>query len=225
VSDVLLTLIYGVNGSMVDRKVSPLTGRIGETIFDERISICDDGHMRTGYSSALFDDEGVPMQRTPLIDGGVLKSFLTDLRTAARLDMPLTGNGLKLKRLVQTKELGAMPAPEITNWTMAGGEKPYAELLSEVGDGIIVDSIMGIMMGNLVAGDFSGNVEYGLKVEGGEIKGRVKDTMVAGNIYSLFKDNLVALSKEVVRTGLMGFIGSHEYPYVVLRDVAISSKG
>ena len=66
------------------------------------------------------------MQRTPLIDGGVLKSFLTDLRTAAKLDMPLTGNGLKLKRLVQTKELGAMPAPEITNWTMSGGEKPYA---------------------------------------------------------------------------------------------------
>jgi PmbA protein len=224
VSDVFLTLIYGVNGSMVDRKVSPLTGRIGETIFDERVSICDDGHMRTGYSSALFDDEGVPMQRTPLFDGGVLKNFLTDLRTAAKLDMPLTGNGLKLKRLVQTKELGQMPSPEITNWTMAGGEKPYAELLSEVKEGVIVDSIMGIMMGNLVAGDFSGNVEYGLKVESGEIKGRVKDTMIAGNVYKLFKDNLVALSKDVVRTGLMGFIGSHEYPYVVLSDVAISSK-
>jgi PmbA protein len=180
--------------------------------------------MRTGYSSALFDDEGVPMQRTLMIDGGVLKSFITDLRTASRLDMPLTGNGLKLKRLIQTKELGQMPSPEITNWTMTGGEKPYAELLSEVKDGVIVDSIMGIMMGNLVAGDFSGNVEYGLKVEGGEIKGRVKDTMIAGNVYKLFKDNLVALSKEVVRTGLMGFIGSHEYPYVVLRDVAISSK-
>jgi len=224
VSDVFLTLNYGLNGSMVDRKVSPLTGRIGETIFDERISLCDDGHMSTGYSSALFDDEGVPMQRTQLIDGGVLKSFITDLRTAAKLDMPLTGNGLKLKRLVQTKELGQMPSPEITNWSMAGGDKPYAELLSEVGDGVIVDSIMGIMMGNLVAGDFSGNVDLGFKVEGGKIVGRVKDTMISGNVYSLFKDNLVALSKEVVRTGLMGFIGSHDYPYVVLSDVAISSK-
>jgi PmbA protein len=164
------------------------------------------------------------MQRTQLIENGVLKNFYTDLRTAAKLDLPPTGNGLKLKRLVQTKELGQMPAPEITNWTMPGGEKPYAELLSEVSDGVIVDSIMGIMMGNLVAGDFSGNVEYGLKVVGGEIKGRVKDTMIAGNVYKLFKDNLVALSKEVTRTGLMGFIGSHEYPHVVLRDVSISSK-
>jgi len=225
VSDVFLTLNYGLNGAMVERKISPLVGKIGETIFDERISICDDGHLRAGYSSALFDDEGVPMQRTLMIEDGVLKSFITDLRTAAKLDMPLTGNGLKLKRLVQTKELGTMPSPEITNWTMSGGDRPYAELLSEIDSGVIVDSIMGIMMGNLIAGDFSGNVEFGLKVEGGKITGRVKDTMISGNVYKLFKDNLVALSSEVIRTGLMGFIGSHEYPYVVLRDVAISSKG
>jgi len=225
VSDVFMTLNYGLNGSIVERKMSPVAGRVGETIFDERVSLYDDGLLSAGYSSALFDDEGVPMQRTPLVEDGVLRGFITDLRTAQKLDMPLTGNGLKLKRLVQTKELGTMPSPEITNWTMAGGEKPYAELLSEIGSGVIVDSIMGIMMGNLVAGDFSGNVELGFKVDGGKILGRVKDTMIAGNVYTLFKDNLVALSKEVVRTGLMGFIGSHEYPYIVLRDVSISSKG
>ena len=225
VSDVFLTLNYGLNASIVERKMSPVADKVGETIFDERISLYDDGLLAAGYGSCLFDDEGVPMQTTPLVEGGALKNFITDLRTAAKLDLPLTGNGLKLKRLVQTKELGTMPAPEITNWTMQGGDKPYAELLSEVGSGVIVDSIMGIMMGNLVAGDFSGNVELGFKVEDGKILGRVKDTMIAGNVYKLFKDNLVALSKEVVRTGLMGFIGSHEYPYVVLSDVAISSKG
>jgi PmbA protein len=224
VSDVFLTLNYGLNASMVERRISPLTGKIGETIFDERISVCDDGLLSAGYSSGLFDDEGVPMQRTTLIENGVLVSFITDLRTAHKLDLPLTGNGLKLKRLVQTKELGTMPSPEITNWTMHGGDTPYAELLAGVSEGVIVDSIMGIMMGNLVAGDFSGNVDLGFKVEGGEITGRVKDTMIAGNVYRLFKDNLVALSSEVTRTGLMGFIGSHEYPYVVLRDVSISSK-
>jgi PmbA protein len=224
VSDVFLTLNYGLNGSMVERKISPLTGKIGETIFDERISLCDDGHLAGGYSSGLFDDEGVPMQSTMMIEDGVLRSFLTDQRTAAKLGMPLTGNGLKLRRLVQTKDLGTMPSPEITNWTMKGGEKPYAQLLSEIGNGVIVDSIMGIMMGNLVAGDFSGNVELGFKVDGGKVVGRVKDTMIAGNVYKLFRDNLVALSSDVVRTGLMGFIGSHEYPYVVLRDVSISSK-
>ncbi len=225
VADVMMTMNYGVNGSIVDRKISPLTDKMGETVFDERVSLYDDGLMEAGYSSALFDDEGVPMQRTALIENGVLKSFLTDLRTAAKLDLPLTGNGLKLKRLIQTKELGKMPTTEITNWEMAGGETPYAELLAGVADGVLVDSIMGIMMGNLVAGDFSGNVSFGLKVEGGKIVGRVKDTMIAGNIYKLLKDQLVDLSSEVTRVGLMGFIGSHRYPHLLLKDVSISSKG
>jgi PmbA protein len=224
VADVFLTLNYGVNGSMVERKLSPLTGRLGETVLDERVSICDDGLMETGFSASPFDDEGVPMQRTPVFEGGVLKNFLTDLRTAQKLDLPLTGNGLKLKRLVASKELGKMPAPEITNWEMSGGDKPYAELLAGVKDGVIVDSIMGIMMGNLVAGDFSGNVALGFKVENGKIVGRVKDTMIAGNVYKLLKDNLVELSSEVERTGLFGFIGSHRYPYVLLKDVVLSTK-
>ncbi|MFH1689461.1 MAG: TldD/PmbA family protein [Candidatus Eisenbacteria bacterium] len=225
VADVMLTLNYGVDGSMVERGISPLTGKLGETIFDERVSLYDDGLMESGYSSAAFDDEGVPMQRTTLVDGGVLKNFLTDLRTAAKLNLPATGNGLKLKRLIQTKDLGKMPASEITNWEMGGGDKPYAELLSGVSAGVIVDSIMGIMMGNLVAGDFSGNVALGFKVEGGKIVGRVKDTMIAGNVYKLLKDQLLDLSSDVTRVGLMGFIGSHRYPHLLLRDVSISSKG
>lgn len=223
-ADVFLTLNYGVNGSMVERKLSPLTDKLGDTVLDERVSIYDDGLMETGYAASPFDDEGVPMQRTPVFEGGVLRNFLTDLRTAQKLDLPPTGNGLKLKRLVASKDLGTMPAPEITNWEMSGGDKPYAELLAGVGEGVIVDSIMGIMMGNLVAGDFSGNVALGFKVENGKIVGRVKDTMIAGNVYKLLKDNLVELSSEVERTGLFGFIGSHRYPYVLLKDVILSTK-
>ena len=225
VADVMMTLNYGVDGSMVERGISPLAGKLGETVFDERVSLYDDGLMASGYGSGAFDDEGVPMQRTPLFEAGVLKNFLTDLRTAAKLNLPATGNGLKLKRLIQTKDLSKMPTSEITNWEMSGGEKPYAELLAGVADGVIVDSIMGIMMGNLVAGDFSGNVALGFKVEGGKIVGRVKDTMIAGNVYKLLKNQLVDLSSEVTRVGLMGFIGSHNYPHILLKDVSISSKG
>jgi predicted Zn-dependent protease len=49
--------------------------------------------------------------------------------------------------------------------------------------------------------------------------------MIAGNVYKLLKDQLVDLSSEVTRVGLMGFIGSHRYPHLLLRDVSISSKG
>jgi len=224
VIDIMMTLHYGVSGSIVDRKISPLTGRLGETVFDERVTIHDDGLLAGGYESAPFDDEGVPMERTPLFEAGVLRGFLTDLRTARKLDLPQTGNAARVKRLVQTKDIGAVPSPGITNWVMAGGEKPHEELVAGMKDGVIVDRIMGILMSNLIAGDFAGNVAYGLKVEGGAIKGRVKDTMVAGSIYSLLKDQLLELSSDVERVGLLGFVGSHEFPYVLAKDVPISSK-
>jgi len=225
VSDIFLTLNLGVNGLYVDERISPLAGKLGETILDERITIRDDGVRSGAYFSAAFDDEGVPMQETTVFENGVLKSYLTDRRTAAKLEHPATGNGLKAKRLIMSKELGKTPSPEITNWVMDGGEKPREELIGEVGNGVLVDSIMGIIMSNLAAGDFSGNLMYALKIENGKTVGRVKDTMISGNVYELFRDNVVGLSKEVERTGIMGGIGSHWYPYVVLRDVSIAAKG
>ena len=224
VADIFLTLNLGVNGLYVDEGISPIAGRIGETILDERITIRDDGVRSGAFFSGAFDDEGVPMQETMVFESGVLRSYLTDRRTAAKLDHPMTGNGLKAKRLIMSKELGKPPAPEITNWVMDGGERPYDELIGEVGSGVLIDSIMGIIMGNLAAGDFAGNILYGLKIEDGTTVGRVKDAMVAGNVYELFRDNVVALSLEVERTGILGGVGSHWYPYIVLKDVSIAAR-
>lgn len=224
-ADVMFTLHYAVDASTVERKISPLTDRLGEEIFDPRITVYDDGLAKDGFGSAPFDDEGVPMQRTPIVESGVLKHFLTDRRTSAKLGLPLTGNGLRVKNLVLTKELGAVPAPRVTNWEMGGGDATYEELLAEMNDGIIVDSIMGIIMGNLLAGDFSGNVSLGFKVEGGKLQGRVKDTMIAGNVYKLLRDNVLGISSSVERVGQLGSIGSHRYPHVLLRDISISTKG
>lgn len=223
VADVFMTLHYGVNGSIVERGISPLTGKLGETVFDPRVTIYDDGLAGGGYATAPFDDEGVPMQRTPVVENGVLKHFLTDLRTSGKLNQPPTGNAGRAKRLVMTKDLGKVPSPEITNWEMSGGDTPHEKLVSEMKDGIIVDRIMGILMSNLLAGDFSGNVALGFRVENGKVRGRVKDTMVAGSIYKLLRDNVVAVSNDVERVGQLGFIGSHRYPYLLLRDVSISA--
>jgi len=225
VADVFMTLYLGVSGSIVDRGISPLEGKIGETVFDERVTIHDDGLLKNGYEAAPFDDEGAPMQTTAVVENGVLKNFLTDLRTAKKLDLPRTGNALRAKRLVLTKDLGKVPAPEVTNWVMAGGEKPHEELVAGIKDGVIVDSIMGVLMSNLTAGDFAGNVAYGLKIENGKTTGRVKDTMVSGNIYKLLKDNLLEISSDVELVGRLGFFGSHYFPYLLMKDVPIATKG
>jgi PmbA protein len=51
--------------------------------------------------------------------------------------------------------------------------------------GLIVDQMLGGSGG--ISGDFAINVDLGYLVEKGEIIGRVKDTMVAGNVYTALK--------------------------------------
>jgi len=57
-------------------------------------------------------------------------------------------------------------------------------------EGLIVEQLIGADQGNLIGGDFSGNVLLGYKVENGEVVGRIKDTMVSGNIYQVLKQSL-----------------------------------
>jgi PmbA protein len=63
-----------------------------------------------------------------------------------------------------------------------------ADMLKEMKDGIVIEQLMGAEQGNILNGDFSGNVLLGYRVENGAITGRVKDTMVSGNVYQLLRE-------------------------------------
>jgi len=65
---------------------------------------------------------------------------------------------------------------------------PFAAMVKDMKEGLIVEGVMGAEQGNLLAGDFSGNVLLGYKVENGEVMGRVKDTMIAGNVFQVLKE-------------------------------------
>jgi PmbA protein len=69
---------------------------------------------------------------------------------------------------------------------VAAGPTPKDELLARLEDGIVIKQLLGFGQSNLINGDFSCNVGLGFRVRDGEIVGRVKDTMVAGNFYELF---------------------------------------
>jgi len=61
-------------------------------------------------------------------------------------------------------------------------------MLADIKEGLVIEYLMGAGQGNILGGDFSGNVLLGYKVENGKIVGRVKDTMVSGNVYQVLKD-------------------------------------
>jgi PmbA protein len=78
---------------------------------------------------------------------------------------------------------------------------------------------MGAEQGNILGGDFSGNVLLGYKIENGKIVGRVKDTMVSGNVYKILKD-IAAIGSEVKWVG--GFL---QTPPFYCKALSVSSKG
>ena len=222
--EILLTLQRGVNGAIVEKGISPLKGKIGEKIFDDKISIYDDATLEDGDATMSFDDEGTPARKTTIIKNGFLNSYIHSLRTASKLGQEPTGNGLRTDALFPFRKYDAPPAPNITNWVMDKGNIPYEDMVSNIKDGVIIKSIMGILMNNLENGDFAGNIGMGYVIKNGKIAGRLKDAAINANIYDIFLKNIVDLSSSLYKASAFDYLGSHLMPYVLLKDINISAK-
>ncbi|MFH1006978.1 MAG: TldD/PmbA family protein [Candidatus Latescibacterota bacterium] len=164
----LLALQEGFNGKNVFLGSSPLAGKIGERAFGEGFSLTDDGTVDFASSSGRYDGEGVPHRRLPMVEHGIVRNFLYDLDTAAKSGTKSTGHGVGCRS---------------TNLLVGEGTTPFAEMIRSIDEGLIVEAVMGLGQGNVISGVFSVNVSLGYKIEKGEIVGRVKDVMLAGNSY------------------------------------------
>ena len=91
-------------------------------------------------------------------------------------------------------------------------------MVQDIKQGLVIEQLMGAEQGNILGGDFSGNVLLGYKVESGKIVGRVKDTMVSGNIYQVLKQ-IIAIGSEARWVG--GFLQS---PHLYCPTLSVASK-
>ncbi len=191
----LLPLMIGFSGLSVFLKTSPLAGRLGERAFDTRLTITDDGTLPFGPRSQSFDDEGAPARRLSLVEQGVVSSFFYDLRAAALAKADPTGNGIKGSPL-GGGGFRVPPGPAVRNVVVSPGEEALDDLIREVNDGLIVAGVLGLGQGNIQSGAFSNNVGIGFAVKGGQVVGRVKNTMIAGNAYDVLRDAVTAVGEK-----------------------------
>lgn len=197
------------SGQSIVQKASPLTDKLGEKIVDDRLTVYEDPTI--GIAACKFDDEGVPTSKKNLIDRGVVQQFYWDRRWAARQGTESSGNGFRggISR----------PSPSLANVCIAPGSTSVDDLIAGMDEGIIVDQVLGAGQSNVLAGEFSVNIDLGYKVEGGKIVGRVKDTMVAGNIFEAFS-NLVDLSDRPDWVG-----GSSLIPHILFAKLGVAARG
>jgi len=187
-----LPLCAGLSGQAIAMGTSPLLARAGETILSEKLTITDDILRPEDPESRPFDDEGVPCQTLTLVENGVLRNVLLDLHSAARLKKSPTGNGFKRSLFSSGTEISPNPWPG--HVVITPERTPYKEMIAELEEGILLTGGMGFHSGNYTQGYFAVQA-LGFHVVGGEVKGWLDRTMVAGSIYQDFLD-IRALSKE-----------------------------
>ena len=138
----------------------------------------------------------------------MLQHFYSDRTTGKLLGIGTTGNGFR-------PGLGSYPTPGLFNWLIQPGSKSLSELIAGLDEAIIVDQMHGGSTG--ISGDFSINVDLGFRVKNGQVIGRVKDTMVAGNVYT-------ALKQVIDIGGDAEWNGACYTPSLILEGLSVTGK-
>jgi PmbA protein len=210
VGAVFLPIRQALSGKTVLQGVSPLGGKLGETMFASSLTVVDEPLLAGRLGTRPADDEGIPSARLPVIERGAVRAFVYDLETAARAGVRSTGHG---RRATFGK-----PGISFSNLVIEPGTLEEAALLKEVGHGLVVDELIGVGQGNVISGAFSHPVALAWRVDGGEITGRVKDAAIAGNAYDLLK-RIRAIGKDAKWKG-----GSSLVPPFVLDAVNVARR-
>ncbi|GBD14355.1 Metalloprotease PmbA [bacterium HR25] len=205
-----LTLAF--SGRLVYQGQSPLTGKLGERLYDSRLTLWDDPTRPYRPASRAADDEGVASRRLPLIQGGVVSTFLYDLQTAGLASAQPTGSG--------SRGPGGVVSISPSCLVFEEGVDGLEDLIGGIKEGLVVEQLMGAGQGNVLGGDFSGNVLLGYKIENGEVVGRVKDTVVAGNVHAALGGALMAIGSDGRWVG-----GSLYTPSLLFHRLSVASKG
>ncbi len=207
-------LLWGVvaiamSGRQVQQKATPWLEKIAQPVISKIFTISQ--HPDFGVYSTPFDDEGTPTQETTWITNGVLQGFYGDERTCKELGIAATGNGFR-------GDLGNYPSPGLFNLAIAANQTiqgDILELAATLKNGLIVDQVLGDDTD--LSGDFSVNVDLGYRVKNGKIVGRVKDTMLSGNIYK-------ALNQVTAVASDRNWYGSLYVPAMIVEGLSITSR-
>ncbi|MBR0298116.1 MAG: TldD/PmbA family protein [Bacteroidales bacterium] len=164
---------HAFEADFIRKGQSIFEGRLGSKICNENITIVDDGTIKGNRGSINFDDEGVPAQRTVMVDKGVLTSFLHDRISARALGVQPTGNGRR-------ENFRCAPIPRMRATYMESGPDSSADIISSVKKGIYVDEFSNGQV-KIGEGDFTFYVKSGYLIENGHLTAPVKDINIIGN--------------------------------------------
>lgn len=181
VSSLLGAFANVFSAESVLKNMSFLKDKLNEEVFGKNITIVDDPLSLEAPSQSAFDDEGVASYKKAVIENGVLKTYLHNLKTAAMMNVKSTANGYKSG--VQSS-VGVSPS----NLYLKSGETSLDEMFNMVENGIYITDVTGLHAGlNPVSGSF--NLQSsGFKIENGKKTEPVTLIILSGTLQELLNN-------------------------------------
>ena len=165
----------------VQKNISKLKGKLNESVASSIVTLVDDPFLKDGLANSSFDDEGVPTSYKEIIQDGVLKTYLYNLKTAYKDGVSSTGNGVKgsYKGTVGISSFNLYIKPS---------DKSFDKMIENIKEGIFITDFAGLHSGlNTISGDFSLAGE-GFYIKDGKIDRPLNQITISGNFFELLKN-------------------------------------
>ncbi|WP_025821344.1 metalloprotease TldD [Shewanella marina] len=164
---------HGLEGDFNRKGSSAFSGKIGQQVASELVTVVDDGTIANRRGSLTIDDEGVPTQHTVLIEDGILKGYMQDKLNARLMGEKSTGNGRR-------ESYAHLPMPRMTNTFMKAGQTDPADIIKSVEKGIYAPNFGGGQV-DITSGKFVFSASEAYLIEKGEITQPIKGATLIGN--------------------------------------------
>ncbi len=164
---------HGLEGDFNRKKTSAFSGKLGQRVAAEGVTVVDDGTLPGRRGSLNVDDEGTPTQRNVLIENGILIGYMQDRLNAGLMGVAPTGNGRR-------ESYAHVPLPRMTNTFMLAGQEDPEEILKSVRHGLYAVSFSGGQV-DITSGKFVFSASEAYRIENGQIGAPVRGATLIGN--------------------------------------------
>jgi PmbA protein len=215
-SEFLSLLAHSFFADQVLKGKSPLKGKRGERFFSPLLTIVDDGLYSKGISTAPFDGEGMPSQRTALVTRGEVNHFLYDRYWANRENLFSPGSRAGSTGNSRRHGIKFPPGVGISNFFIEPGDLVLPKLMEDFLHGVVVEEVMGLHTVDPISGDFSLGCA-GDWIDRGENVHPVKSIAIAGNLFELFR-GVIGVGDD------LRFFGAVGAPSLLIKELLISGN-
>jgi TldD protein len=164
---------HGLEGDFNRQGTSLYSGRVGERVASELVTIYDDGNLHAERGSIAIDDEGTPGQHKVLVENGILCGYMHDRLNAGLMGVVSTGSGRR-------QSFRTLPIPRMCNTYMPNGTSTYDEIIGSVKRGVFASSFAGGQV-EISKGDFVFMLAEGYLIEDGKLTAPIRNATLVGN--------------------------------------------